>query len=187
MKELKDQLQKTIREIPKFDELQNHIDMTVTNEGLRIELTEIRSGVFFDSGSDRMSGDGGDLVTLLAQELGKLPDSIAIEGHTDSKPYPPGCHLHELGAFFRSRQLDAANNAKHVDCARTRSRKCVASRTSDCAKQDAPLDPSNRRISLIVQYLAKSRRRREPQKGKSGTTNRKAESASPPVRNSGWR
>ncbi len=32
MKELKDQLQKTIREIPKFNELQNHIDMTVTNE-----------------------------------------------------------------------------------------------------------------------------------------------------------
>ena len=35
-----EQLQKTIREIPNFDLLKNHIDMTVTNEGLRIELTE---------------------------------------------------------------------------------------------------------------------------------------------------
>ncbi len=40
MEDLKEQLQKTIREVPKFDKLENHIDMTVTNEGLRIELTE---------------------------------------------------------------------------------------------------------------------------------------------------
>ena len=44
MKELKEELQKAIREIPKFDELRNHIDITVTNEGLRIELTEIAPG-----------------------------------------------------------------------------------------------------------------------------------------------
>ena len=31
---------KAVREVPNFDKLKNHIDMTVTNEGLRIELTE---------------------------------------------------------------------------------------------------------------------------------------------------
>jgi chemotaxis protein MotB len=34
MKELKEQLQKSIREVPKFGKLQSPIDMTVTNEGL---------------------------------------------------------------------------------------------------------------------------------------------------------
>jgi len=58
MEELKEELQKSIREVPKFDKLENHIDMTVTNEGLRIELTESAAGTFFDSGSARMSGDG---------------------------------------------------------------------------------------------------------------------------------
>jgi len=58
MEELKEQLQKSIREVPKFDKLQNHIDMTVTNEGLRIELTESATGTFFDSGSARISVDG---------------------------------------------------------------------------------------------------------------------------------
>ena len=89
MQELKEQLQKGIREVPKFDELQNHIDMTFTNEGLRIELTESAVGTFFDSGSARMSGDGGDILKALAAELGKLPNKMAIEGHTDSKRYPP--------------------------------------------------------------------------------------------------
>jgi chemotaxis protein MotB len=33
MHDLKDQLEKAIREVPEFDKLENHIDMTVTNEG----------------------------------------------------------------------------------------------------------------------------------------------------------
>jgi len=90
MEDLKDQLQKAIREIPKFDELKNHIDMTVTNEGLRIELTESAAGTFFDSGSAKISSDGADLLRVLAHELGKLPNKMAMEGHTDSSPTVPG-------------------------------------------------------------------------------------------------
>ena len=73
---------------PIFDKLKNNIDMTVTNEGLRIELTESATGTFFDSGSTKISGDGTELLSALAGELGKLPNTIAMEGHTDSKPYP---------------------------------------------------------------------------------------------------
>src|SRR5208283_5075760 len=79
------------------------------NEGLRIELTESASGVFFDSGSDRMSPDGSDLVKLLGQKLGKLPNTLAIEGHTDAKPYPPG-------AIYTNWELssDRANCARRL-------------------------------------------------------------------------
>src|ERR1700732_4760313 len=51
MQLLKEQLQKAIKEVPNFDKLKNHIDMTVTNEGLRIELSESEKGTFFESGS----------------------------------------------------------------------------------------------------------------------------------------
>lgn len=107
MQELKEQLQIAIREVPKFEELKNHIDLTVTNEGLRIELTESAAGIFFVSGSARLSGGGADLVKLLAQESGKLPKKIAMEGHTDSNPYPPtgSCTNGELSS-------DRANPAR---------------------------------------------------------------------------
>ena len=154
MEELKEQLQKSIREVPKFDKLENHIDMTVTNEGLRIELTESAAGTFFDSGSARMSSDGGDLLKLLGQELGKLPNHLAIEGHTDSKQYPPG-------AIYTNWELsaDRANAARrlmqengiHADQV-TQVRGFADQKLR---KLDAPMDPSNRRISLIVQYLEK--------------------------------
>jgi chemotaxis protein MotB len=152
MEELKEQLQKAIREVPRFDKLKNHIDMTVTNEGLRIELTESASGTFFDSGSAKMSQDGGDLLVLLAQELGKLPNKLAIEGHTDSKPYAQGSNY---GNWELS--SDRANAARHlmqVNGIRgdqvTQVRGFADQRLR---KPSDPMDPANRRISLIVQYL----------------------------------
>jgi len=154
MEQLKEQLQKSIREVPKFDKLENHIDMTVTNEGLRIELTESAVGTFFDTGSARMSGDGSDLLKLLAQELGKLPNHIAMEGHTDSKPYP-------AGAAYGNWELsaDRANAARRlmqqngIGAGQVTQVRGFADQR--LRKPDTPLDPSNRRISLIVQYLEK--------------------------------
>ena len=154
MQELKEQLQHAMREVPNFDKLQNHIDMTVTNEGLRIELTESATGTFFDSGSARMSTDGSSMVKLLGQELGKLPNHLAIEGHTDSKPYPPGAPYGnwELSA-------DRANAARRLMMLQGMREDQVTQvrgfADQRLRKPDSPLDPSNRRISLIVQYLQK--------------------------------
>jgi chemotaxis protein MotB len=154
MEELKEQLQKSIREVPKFDKLENHIDMTVTNEGLRIELTESAAGTFFESGSARMSSDGSALLKLLAQEFGKLPNHIAMEGHTDSKPYPAGASYGnwELSAdrANAARRLMQVNGIRQDQVTQVR-----GFADQRLRKPDSPLDPSNRRISLIVQYLEK--------------------------------
>jgi chemotaxis protein MotB len=154
MQELKEQLQKTIREVPNFDKLKNNIDMTVTNEGLRIELTESATGTFFDSGSTKISGDGADLLIALAGELGKLQNTLALEGHTDSKKYPDAS---TYGNWELS--SDRANAARRLVTQHgiredqvTQVRGFADQRLR---KKDTPLDPSNRRISLIVQYLNK--------------------------------
>ena len=46
-----------------------------------------RPGLYFNSGSPNPTDKGTELLTMLAAELGKLPNKISIEGHTDSKPY----------------------------------------------------------------------------------------------------
>src|SRR5579885_2604920 len=88
MEELKEQLQKAIREVPDFDKLKNHIDMTVTNEGLRIELTESATGTFFDSGSSKISREGYEILQMLAQELGKLPTKLPSRATRIPSPTP---------------------------------------------------------------------------------------------------
>ena len=154
MEALKEQLQKAIREVPNFDLLKNHIDMTVTNEGLRIELTESATGTFFESGSAKISKDSQDLLDTLAEELGKLPNKLAFEGHTDSKPYTEGSNY---GNWELS--TDRANAARRLMTQQgVRADQVTQVRgfaDQRLRRKDAPLDPSNRRISMIVQYLDK--------------------------------
>jgi chemotaxis protein MotB len=154
MAQLKEELQKAIREVPNFDKMKNHIIMTVTNEGLRIELTESANGTFYDLGSTKISDDGQSLLKKLAEELGKLPNKLFIEGHTDAKPYANGANYGnwELSA-------DRANAARRLmqgnGLAENQVTQVRGFGDQFPLKPDAPLDPANRRISLIVQYLIK--------------------------------
>src|SRR2546423_15370903 len=87
MEQLKEQLQKAIKEVPHFEKFKNHIDMTVTNEGLRIELTESEKGTYFDRGSAKMSEEGEELLHALVTDFGKIQITFTLDGHTISKQY----------------------------------------------------------------------------------------------------
>jgi Flagellar motor protein len=155
MPKLKQQLQQAIQQMSDFEKLKSHIEMTVTTEGLRIELSESASGTFFDSGKAILNSDGAELLVTLAQELGGLPNKLSVEGHTDSQPYAPS-------ATYGNWELssDRANAARRVMQAHgiradqvTQVRGFADQRLR---KPDAPLDPANRRISVIVQYIVKN-------------------------------
>ena len=154
MADLKQQLQKAIREVPNIEKLKNHIDMTVTNEGLRIELMESANGTFFESGSAKPNGDGDDILITLAHELGKLPNKIYVEGHTDAKPYSQNSTYTnwELSAdrANATRRLIQQNGVGSDQITQVR-----GFADQSLRKPDAPLDPANRRVSMIVQYLVK--------------------------------
>jgi hypothetical protein len=104
MQDLKEQLQKAVREVPNFEKIKNNIDMTVTNEGLRIELTESATGTFFDSGSAKISGDGAELLIALAQEMGK---HIGARGPHGFKAISGRQYVWQLGTLDGSRQRRA--------------------------------------------------------------------------------
>src|SRR6201993_1684015 len=72
MPKLKEQLQDAMRQMSVFDKLKSHIEMTVTAEGLRIELSESATGTFFDTGSTNLRPDGSELLLTVAQEPGQL-------------------------------------------------------------------------------------------------------------------
>src|SRR5579859_2191023 len=60
MPKLKLQLQQAIQQMSDFEKLKSHIEMTVTTEGLRIELSEAANGTFFDTGSAKLKPDGAE-------------------------------------------------------------------------------------------------------------------------------
>jgi chemotaxis protein MotB len=155
MPKLKEQLEQKIHELTSFEKLKNHIEMTVTSEGLRIELMESLSGTLFDNGSPKLNQDGRELLISLAQEMGKLPNKISIEGHTDSKPYAT------TGNYSNwELSTDRANSARRLMQANGLGANQVSQvrgfADQRLRKLEDPLDASNRRISLIVQYTVKT-------------------------------
>jgi chemotaxis protein MotB len=155
MPKLKEELQKAVRQITNFDKLKNQIEMTITSEGLRIELLESSSGTFFESGKPGLNDDGRELLVALAEQLGKLPNHISIEGHTDAKPYTAN---RDYGNWELS--SDRANAARRLmQAAGLRSDQISQVRGYADQKPRVPgnpFEPSNRRISLIVQYVVKN-------------------------------
>ena len=155
MPKLKEQLQQAIRQMADFEKLKSHIEMTVTAEGLRIELTESASGTFFQSGRPELNSDGSELLVMLAKELGNLPNKLSIEGHTDAKPYAASANY---GNWELS--SDRANAARRLmQGSGIRADQVTQVRgfaDQRLRKPNDPLDPANRRISLIVQYLVKN-------------------------------
>jgi chemotaxis protein MotB len=152
MGKLKDEIEKAMRRLPNFDKFKNQIEIKVTPEGLRIELLESATGTFFDLGNRNPNSNGSELLDMLAGELGKLPNKISIEGHTDSKPFSG---KKDYGNWELS--TDRANSARRLMQEQGLGDKQVA-QVRGFADQllrvpKNPNDPSNRRISLIVQYL----------------------------------
>ena len=154
MTELKEELQKHIRRVSDLDKLKNQIEMTVTAEGLRIELLETQSGTFFDLGNPVPNTNGQELLSLLAQELGKLPNSISIEGHTDSEPYS-GKRDYSNWELSADRANAARRIMQHSGLRDDQVKQVRGYADQMLRSPNLPLDPSNRRISVIVQYQEK--------------------------------
>ncbi len=150
--DLKKKIEEAIHKMNDLKALQNQIQVTITPEGLRIELLETRDGTFFDTGSARLNQNGQELLEMLAGQLGGMPNRISIEGHTDAQPYAS-----KDGYGNWDLSTDRANAARRV-MQNSGLRENQVSQVRGYADQKLrvpsnPLDPSNRRISLIVQYL----------------------------------
>ncbi|HYM12470.1 MAG TPA: flagellar motor protein MotB [Bryobacterales bacterium] len=170
MESLGQKLQQAMKEIPEFQQMKDNVKMTVTGEGLRIELLESEKGMFFESGSPKPSQTGEDLLITLAKELGKLPNNLLLEGHTDSKPFAGD------GAYTNwELSSDRANAARRLmEGSGLRPDQVVQVRGfADQKLWDAndSADPANRRVSVIVQYknpAAAEGPPAEPKDGKKG-------------------
>ena len=86
MRKLKEKLEEEIKARKELEKLSKQIEITITAEGLRIELIEDKNGTFYQSGSAHLSDSGQELMALLAAELKTIPNELLIEGHTDATP-----------------------------------------------------------------------------------------------------
>jgi chemotaxis protein MotB len=156
MDEIRKQLEAAIAALPEFAKLRDHVKFSVTAEGLRIDLLETDQGMFFVSGSTEPSPAGQALLRVLAKEMSQLPNRLAIEGHTDAKPFRNA----SPAAGYSNWELatDRANAARRLlHGYGVRPEQVVEVRGfADQRPYNAkdPFDSKNRRVSVVVRFKA---------------------------------
>jgi len=142
-------LREAIEQLPDFSKIKDRVDIEVTSEGLRIELIDTANDSFFQVGSAELHSDSKQLLAVIASELGKIPNRVAVEGHTDGRPFEGrgGYGNWELSAdranAARRAMQDSGLRPDQVDTVRG-----YADKRPRIA--DDPLDARNRRISIVV-------------------------------------
>ncbi len=145
-----EKLIKTIAAIPDLAKFKDQIQITITQEGLRIELIEQSEGLFFDIGSAHLKPDAIQVLKLIAARIGNFPNDVVIEGHTDSRPYArSGYNNWDLST-------DRANAARRVLEEGGIRGKQITSVNGYADRRlknpSKPLDFSNRRVTILVAF-----------------------------------
>ena len=138
--ELRRKLEQSMRDLTGFEKFAQYVQFTVTGEGLRIELMEKDDGMFFESGSPHPTDIGEQLFGALAGQLGSLPNLIAIEGHTDGRPF----RVQEPPPMATGSSLSTAPTWPAASCwsmasGPARFGKSVATRTVRCSTPAIPI------------------------------------------------
>jgi chemotaxis protein MotB len=142
-------LEGLLSQMPEFKELGKQIDIQVSDEGMRVELQEASESTFFDTGSAALKPATERILGTIARELGKLENSVIVEGHTDSRPYSmsDGYSNWELSA-------DRANAARRVmERSGLRAHQVQGVRgyaDTRLRMPDDALNSRNRRVSIVV-------------------------------------
>lgn len=152
------ELAKAIKNTPTIERLKDKVEITVTKEGLRIDLVEDSDGLFFDIGSATLKPQAISLLKVIAGRIGKMPNHLAIEGHTDSRPY-------SRAGDYSNWELssDRANAARRVlEQNGLTEGQCVAVNgfaDRRLKAPDKPFDFSNRRTTILVAFSSQASKR----------------------------
>jgi chemotaxis protein MotB len=146
---LKEKIESELAE--KLKDIKDQVLMEVTDEGLKIQIVDNAGNPIFNLGSDKPTDRAKEILKIVSAHIKDLPNPIAIEGHTDS-------------ALFQSREITnwelstgRASSARRELEANSiepgRFEKIVGYADKQLLVKDAPFDPRNRRISLLIKTM----------------------------------
>jgi len=150
LESLEQELREAIDKSQALEPFKDQLFLDITPEGLRIQIVDKQNRAMFDSGSSTLKDYTTKILVEVAKYLNTVPNRISLSGHTDAKPFGgsgKGYTNWELSA-------DRANAARRALLAGGledhKIARVVGLASSVLFDKVEPLNPINRRISIIV-------------------------------------
>ncbi len=148
-----DQVEKEIRqalqETEDLKDLEKHLLIDRTPDGLRIQVVDREGKSMFSSGSAKMLDHTKKLLKKIAAAIALLPNKIRLIGHTDSVPYT-GKREYDNWNLSSDRALAARRLLTMGGVPADRIESVSGRAASDPLLPDETKSPRNRRISILL-------------------------------------
>ena len=142
-------LRQAIQDVPDLNQLAENLIIDRTPDGMRIQIVDRERLSMFPLGSSEMLEHTEKLMILVAEAIRRLPNKIAITGHTDATPY-----LRQGGFSNWELSADRANASRRALLAAGLPENRIASVIGKADEEplltEDPTSPRNRRISIVL-------------------------------------
>lgn len=148
--DLKGRIEAIIEANPTLREFKNQILMDIVNEGLRIQLVDEQNRPMFNSASAELRPYTRDLLRSIGRALNDVGNSVSVSGHTDSAQYAGGERGFSNWELSSNRANASRRELVNGGLLAGKVVRVVGLADTIPLNRNDPLDPTNRRISIIV-------------------------------------
>ncbi len=147
---LKKKIEDAVEANPSLKKFANQLLLDITSDGLRIQIVDEQNRPMFASGKAELQPYTKTILREIGKMLNDVENKISLSGHTDGKPFPTG----DKGYSNWELSADRANASRRelivggMDTSKVL--QVIGLSSAVLFDKDAPLNPINRRISIVV-------------------------------------
>ena len=150
LKELKANIEKVIESDAKLKKFKNQILLDITSEGLRVQIVDEKNRPMFQSGSSDLEPYTRDILHEIGKMLNEMPNKVSLSGHTDAQPYVTSDRHYSNWELSADRANASRRELISGGLAEGKIVRVVGLSSAVLFDKTQPLNPINRRISIIV-------------------------------------
>jgi chemotaxis protein MotB len=150
LEDLKSKIQAAIAQDPQTAEFANQIKLDITREGLRIQIVDDQNRPMFDTGKANLKDYTRDILHQIGRVLNDVDNRISLAGHTDAAPYALGERAYSNWELSADRANASRRELVAAGIDEGKIVRVVGLAASVPFNEGNPLDPANRRISIVV-------------------------------------
>jgi chemotaxis protein MotB len=143
-------LRQAIQDVPELRELAQNLIIDRTPEGLRIQIVDQGRYAMFPLGSPAPFDHTKQLLGLVAKAVQRLPNKIAVTGHTDATPYAQSGRPYDNWELSTDRANSSRRGLLDAGVSSRRITRVVGRADQEPLFAENPSDPRNRRISIVL-------------------------------------
>jgi chemotaxis protein MotB len=148
---LKEKIQDKLDSTPELNEFKDQIKLEITSEGLRILIVDAQNKPMYKLASAETEPQIKLILRALAPVINELPNKVSLNGHTDARPFPPNQKKYTNWELSSDRANAARYELNQGGLAEEKVLRVIGLSSSvPYSTSTEPLDPINRRISVIV-------------------------------------